>query len=49
MCTDLLSNVKMMDTFHLKQKVSRFVKVLSFFLEITQMYDLFDQTWLSAV
>lgn len=47
-CTDLLSNVKVMHTLHLRQKVIRFVKVLSFFLEdnsdecITQMYDSFD-------
>lgn len=46
----------MMQTLHLKQKVIRFVKeVLQFFLEdnsdecIPQMYDLFDQTWMSAV
>lgn len=45
----------MMRTLHLKEKVIRFVKVLSFFLEdnsdeyITQMYDLFDQTCMSAI
>lgn len=54
-CIDLLSNVKVMHPLHLKQKMIRFVKVLSFFLEdnsdecTTQMYDLFDQTWMSAV